>query len=175
MEDLADRKQFEDAYRRLAPLARRTALQVLKDAPAAEDVVQEVFLRLWREPRGFDPARGSLRAYVLMVARSRALDQWRSRAAGETARVRLEHQARRSSRHSTEGAERVALGRERRRELLSAVAALPSEQREAVLLAFGRGLTAREIATGRGLAVGTAKSRVRLGLARVRGQLEEAA
>jgi RNA polymerase sigma-70 factor (ECF subfamily) len=56
MEDLSDRAQFEDAYRRLSPLARRVARQVLGDSAAAEDVVQDLFLGLWRNPRAFDPA-----------------------------------------------------------------------------------------------------------------------
>src|SRR5215204_3037197 len=158
MEDLSDRAQFEDAYRHLSPLARRVAWQVLGDAPAAEDVVQDLFLGLWRNPRSFDPARGSLRAYVLMLARSRALDRWRSRAAGGSAQARLAGEVRLRARDSEEPAEQTALGRESRRRLLSVVDTLPPEQREAVLLAFGGGLTAREIAAGRGLPVGTAKS-----------------
>ena len=175
MENLADRTQFESAYLELGPLALRAAESVLGDRGAAEDVVQELFLALWRKPRSFDPARGTLRAYVLMLARSRALDRWRSRAAGESARARLAGEVRLRARDSEEPAEQTALGRESRRRLLSVVDTLPPEQREAVLLAFGGGLTAREIAVGRGVPVGTAKSRVRLGLARVREGLGEAA
>jgi RNA polymerase sigma-70 factor (ECF subfamily) len=175
MEDLSDRAQFEDAYRRLSLLAWRVARPVLGDAAAAEDVVQDLFLGLWRNPRAFDPARGSLRAYVLMLARSRALDRWRSRAAGESAQARLAGEAHRCTPAGADGADLEALGRERRRRLASAVAGLPPQQRDALLLTFWRGLTAREIAAGRALPVGTAKSRVRLGLARMREQLGEAA
>ena len=175
MEDLSDRAQFEDAYRHLSLLARRVARQVLGDSAAAEDVVQDLFLGLWRNPRAFDPARGSLRAYVLMLARSRALDRWRSRAAAESAQARLAGEAHRSAPAGADGADLEALRRERRRRLASAVATLPPDQRDALLLTFGRGLTAREIAAGRDLPVGTAKSRVRLGLARMREQLGEAA
>jgi RNA polymerase sigma-70 factor (ECF subfamily) len=175
MANLADRAQFEAAYRELAPLAQRTAESVLGDRGAAEDVVQELFLQLWRKPRSFDPARGTLRAYVVMLARSRALDRWRSRAAGESARARLAGEVRVAARESEDAAEQVVLGRDSRRRLLSVVRELPAEQRDAVLLAFGRGLTAREIAAGQGLPLGTAKSRVRLGLARVREGLGEAA
>ena len=175
MEDLSDRAQFEDAYRHLSLLARRVARQVLGDSAAAEDVVQDLFLGLWRNPRAFDPARGSLRAYVLMLARSRALDRWRSRAAADSAQARLAGEAHRSAPAGADGADLEALRRERRRRLASAVATLPPDQRDALLLTFGRGLTAREIAAGRDLPVGTAKSRVRLGLARMREQLGEAA
>jgi RNA polymerase sigma-70 factor (ECF subfamily) len=110
-----------------------------------------------------------------MLARSRALDRWRSRAAGESAQARLAGEAHRCRPAGADGADLEALGRERRRRLASAVATLPPQQRDALLLTFWRGLTAREIAAGRDLPVGTAKSRVRLGLARMREQLGEAA
>jgi RNA polymerase sigma-70 factor (ECF subfamily) len=175
MEDLSDREQFEDAFRRLSPLALRVTLQVLKDPVAAEDVVQDLFLGLWRNPGAFDPARGSLRGYVLMLARSRALDRWRSQAAAESARASLAEEARLDGAGRVDGPEHEALGRERRRRLVSGVAKLPPAQRDALLLTFGKGLTARELAAGGDLPVGTAKSRVRLGLARMREQLGDAA
>src|SRR5215210_157941 len=121
MQNLADRTQFESTYRELAPLALRAAESVLGDRAAAEDVVQELFLQLWRKPRSFDPARGTLRAYVVMLARSRALDRWRSRAAGDSARARLAGEVRVAARASEDAAEQVVLGRDSRRRLLSAV------------------------------------------------------
>ena len=172
MSDLANSEQFEDAYRSLAPLARKVAWSVLKDTHAAEEVVQDLFMGLWRNPRAFDPARGPLRAYVLMLARSRALDRWRSRAAGDSAQARLVAETHAAS---AAGADVETIGRERRRSLLAALSKLPPEQGEALLLAYWRGLTAREIAAGRELPLGTAKSRVRMGLARMRTQLGEAA
>jgi RNA polymerase sigma-70 factor (ECF subfamily) len=172
--DLTDRRQFEAAYRSLAPHAKRVALKVLRDHAAAEDVVQDLFLQLWREPRAFDPGRGTLRAYVSMLARSRALDRWRSRAAGESAHGRFAREVESGSSASADGADVTVLGKERRRELISAVAKLPPEQRDA-LLAYGRGVTASEIASDGDLPVGTAKSRIRLGLARARDHLTEAA
>jgi len=175
MFDLSDRRQFDAAYRHLAPVALRVAQRVLGDRPAAEDVVQDLFLQLWRDPDSFDPARGSLRAYVTVLARSRSLDRWRTRAAGESARARLANEVGLARRQSVEGADHAALGRERRRELLTVVARLPREQRDAILLAYGRGLTAPEIAHEERLPVGTAKSRIRLGLERARAHLAEAA
>jgi len=175
MFDLSDQRQFEAAYRRLAPVALRVSQRVLGDTASAEDVVQDLFLQLWRDPSCFDPTRGSLRAYVTVLARSRALDRWRTRAARESAQSRLASETHAARPVSADGADHAALGREARRELMSVVGQLPPEQRDAILLAFGRGLTAREIADGASLPVGTAKSRIRLGLERARAHLSEAA
>src|SRR3954470_700222 len=94
--DLQDLRQFSETYRRLAPLALASANRVLRDEAAAEDVVQDVFVQLWLKPDSFDPKRGSLASYVSMLARSRALDRWRSRSAREHAveRAEVEERAR---------------------------------------------------------------------------------
>ena len=91
--DLRDLRQFDEAYRRLAPLALASANRVLRDEAAAEDVVQDVFVQLWLRPDSFDPKRGSLSSYVSMLARSRSLDRWRSRSARESAVERAEEEA----------------------------------------------------------------------------------
>src|SRR3954451_10092794 len=85
MIDLRDPVQFNDAYRQLAPIALASARRVLRDEAAAEDVVQDVFMQLWLKPSLFDPARGSLGSYVSMLARSRALDRWRTRGVRDAA------------------------------------------------------------------------------------------
>src|SRR3954447_17673575 len=92
--NLRDPNQFNDAYRRLAPLALASANRVLRDEAAAEDVVQDVFVQLWIRPESYNPARGSLASYVSMLARSRALDRWRSRSARQSAADRAEEEAR---------------------------------------------------------------------------------
>src|SRR3954452_11738365 len=81
MPDLRDPIQFNDAYRRAAPIALAAAKRVLRDEAAAEDVVQDVFMQLWLKPSLFDPARGSLNSHISMMARSRALARWRTRGA----------------------------------------------------------------------------------------------
>src|SRR3954468_7762007 len=93
MTDLRDPIQFNDAYRRLAPIALASANRVLRDEAAAEDVVQDVFMQLWLRPSSFDAARGSLSSYVSMLARSRALDRWRTRSARDAAVERSKEQA----------------------------------------------------------------------------------
>jgi RNA polymerase sigma-70 factor, ECF subfamily len=173
--DLTDREQFDAMYRSFAPLGLHVAQQVLGDTAAAEEVVQDVFLSLWRNPRAFNPERGPLKSYVAMVARSRSIDRWRARVAERSAQERLASESRVLQQTSAEGADVRVLDAERRGQVLSAVDKLPPEQREAVLLAFCGGLTAREIADGSDLPLGTAKSRIRLGLSRAREHLERAA
>lgn len=168
--NLRDPIQFNEAYQRLAPTALASANRVLRDEAAAEDVVQDVFMQLWLKPSIYDPARGSLSSYVSMLARSRALDRWRSRSARENAVDRSAQQSRVLVEPAESAAEPV-IRRERSLTLLDALGELPSEQRDAVLLAYGRGLTAQEIAQVSDVPLGTAKSRLRLGLRKARATL----
>ena len=164
---------FRSSYEELHPLAVAAAQRVLRDQAAAEDVAQDVFIALWRNPKAYDPSRGSLRSYVSLMARSRALDRWRTRQAREAAVDRSA--AEQKVRHvDEESAAEPVLRRDRSRRILHALDSLPGEQREAVLLAFGRGLTAQEIAKAIGVPLGTAKSRVRLGLQKARTELQAA-
>lgn len=173
MTDLAEIHQFNAAYERLAPLAFHAANRVLRDAGAAEDVVQDVFMQLWLRPESYDPARGPLSRYVTMLARSRATDRWRSRSARDAATERSA-QEQMLYPQAQESAADPVLRRERSRSVLSALEELPTDQREAVLLAYGRGLTAQEIARAVEVPLGTAKSRVRLGLQKARMTLQPA-
>ena len=175
MSNYRDPNDFEALYRDYAPLGRQVAQKVLDDPAAAEDVVQDMFLALWRNPNSYNPARGPMRSYVSMVARSRSIDRWRSRAAERAALERMATESRTQARDSADGADQRALDAEQRRELISAIQRLPSEQRDAVVLAYCGGLTAREIADSSELPLGTAKSRIRLGLSRARELLSEAA
>ena len=174
MTDLRDPEQFDRAYHEHAPAMLVSANRVLRDTAAAEDVVHDVFMALWRKPTAFDPARGSLASYLTMMARSRALDRWRTRVARESAVDRVKQQLRPESVIAEDAAAPV-IRRESSRRVLSALEELPGDQREAVLLAFGKGMTGREIAQAAGVPLGTVKSRVRLGLARARTELTHAA
>jgi RNA polymerase sigma-70 factor, ECF subfamily len=171
--DLRDPVQFERAYREHRAAMFAAAQRVLRDAAAAEDVVQDVFMGLWRNPDSYDPRRSRLSTYLTLLARSRALDRWRSRSVREAA-VERSAEEERSLRSSGESAAEPVLRRDSSRQLLRAVDTLPRDQREAVLLAFGRGLTASEISQAAKVPLGTAKSRVRLGLRKTRSALEAA-
>jgi RNA polymerase sigma-70 factor, ECF subfamily len=171
MTDLRDPQQFNEAYRRLSPLALAAANRVLRDQAAAEDVVQDVFMQLWLRPSSFDPARGTLTSYISMMARSRAVDRWRTRTARESAVERSAEEVRVNGTDHESAAEPV-IRHERSVKLLGALEELPSDQRDAILLAYGRGLTAQEIAQATNIPLGTAKSRVRLGLRKARETLQ---
>src|SRR3954465_14883984 len=87
--DLSDPVTFARMYDDHAPAVYGAALRVLGNPAAAQDVAQDVFLRLWRRPSAFDPRRGDLGAYLRLMARSRALDLWRTAQAGGRATDRL--------------------------------------------------------------------------------------
>lgn len=163
--DLSEPHVFERAYRDHRAAAFAAAVHVLHEPAAAEDVVQDAFMHLWNRPQAYDARRGSLRAYITLLARSRAIDRWRTQGVQESTVERLSL----ALAHDREGsaAER-AIARDRSARAVSIIDRLPGPQREAVLLAFGGGLTASEIAAAVGVPLGTAKSRVRLGLAKLR-------
>jgi RNA polymerase sigma-70 factor (ECF subfamily) len=165
---------FSTAYREHYSLAFSAAHRVLNDAAGAEDVVQDVFTTLWRDPRKFDPARGNLPGYVAMMARSRAVDRVRSRNSGSAAVDRMAlREADRDD--DVETPADAVVRREDSGRVLAAVAELPPAQRDAVLMAYGRGLSTAEIAQAAGVPLGTAKSRLRLGLQRTRQAVASAA
>jgi RNA polymerase sigma-70 factor, ECF subfamily len=142
---------------------------VLGDPARAQDVVQEVFLRLWRRPEAFDMRRGELGPYLRVMARSRALDVHREHRATERIADRLRLRGERS-----EAAPDPRLAPERE-DLRVALRGLPDGQREAVVLTYFAGLTAEEVARHAGVPLGTAKSRVRLGVIRLRAAYAQAA
>jgi RNA polymerase sigma-70 factor (ECF subfamily) len=173
--DLKDPRQFDDAYRQLAPQAIAAARRVLRDDAAAEDVVQDVFMQLWLRPSSYDARRGPLSAYVTMMSRSRALDRWRSRSARDAAVERTKEEVKVSGVGAEEPADEHVIRRDRNRRLAGALQHLPAEQRDALLLAYGKGMSASEIAEATAIPLGTAKSRLRLGLRKTRENLATAA
>ena len=168
--DLRDPHTFRRAFNDHHRAVYTAAFRVVNDAALAQDVVQDVFLRVWRRPGSFDPARGDLGTYLRLLARSRALDLWREgqvrgraaerlKIAGGTEEPRVED-------HPAILAERA----QDRAEVREALNKLPEAQREAIVLASWGGLTADQIARRARVPLGTAKSRIRLGLARLRDE-----
>jgi RNA polymerase sigma-70 factor (ECF subfamily) len=136
------------------------------DRALADDVVQEVFVRLWTQADRFDSERGTLRSYVLAQTHGRSLDLVRA----ETARRRREEREARMG-APTVDVEREAIANTVANDVRRALASLPDEEREPVELAYLGGLPYREVATRLGLPEGTAKSRIRSGLSRLRRAL----
>jgi RNA polymerase sigma-70 factor (ECF subfamily) len=153
-------------YDQYSPLVYGMACRLVGRVTAA-DVTQHVFLQLWEHPDRFDGERGSLRTYLATIARRRSIDVVRS--ATRSARRETVVAAERAPAVPNVDEAVVALIASER--VRSAVAALPEDQRQAVELAYYEGLTYREVAAALGIPEGTAKSRLRLALAKLSVQL----
>jgi RNA polymerase sigma-70 factor (ECF subfamily) len=146
------------------------ALGIVRNQALAEDVTQDVFLKLWRDPARYDARRGELGSYLRLMARSRALDLYREGQARGRASDRLSLVAGRDEGRVDERPEPAAAREEDRGTVRQALRTLPDPQREALVLAYWGGLTADQIAARAGVPVGTVKSRIRLGLTKLRGE-----
>jgi RNA polymerase sigma-70 factor (ECF subfamily) len=164
-----DDRALAEAFDRLGPAVYAGALRVLGDTAAAQDVVQDVFVELWSRPGRYDPAAGPLRAYLVLLARHRAVDVVRS----ELRRVaRQEHSYRLVPSQPEPSPLEEAMMSEAAAAVRAAVQRLPEGQRRIVELAYFRGLTCREAAEAAGIPEGTAKSRLRLALAKLETMLD---
>jgi len=172
---LLEPTSFDDLYRRHWRGVFGAAYRVLGRVAEADDVAQEVFTRHWREPRRFDATRGELGSYLRLMARSRALDLWRREHAAQRARDRVALLTVPEEMPAAERPVDAAVQRGLRAPIRDAMRKLPALQREALLLAYWGGLTADEIAHYSGVPLGTAKSRIRMGLDRLRDDDELAA
>ena len=163
-----DDRALAEAIDAFGPAVHATARQVLGD-PAAQDVVQDVFVDLWCHPERYDETLGSLRTYLTLCARHRALDVVRSdlrRAGREERHERLLPTPRQQS-----PGEQIA-DADAASVVRAAVRRLPPEQRQVVELAYFSGLSYRDVARRMGIPEGTAKSRVRLALAKLESLLD---
>ena len=159
-----DAQALRSLYDRCGSRAFTVAYGVLMNRGEAEDVVQETFLQVWRQARRFDARRGGARAWIVTIARSRAIDRLRSRGASDRAVAAVRDQPPPPEAPSpAEAAEHAEL----RRQVSDALGELPAEQRRALELAYFRGLSQAEIARELGDPLGTVKTRVRLGLAKL--------
>jgi RNA polymerase sigma-70 factor (ECF subfamily) len=170
--DLADPTTFAHVYDQHSRGVYGAALRILGDSARAQDVTQDVFLRVWRNPSRFDARRGELGSYLRLMARSRAIDLHREGQAAFRARDRLQVVADTEQPTVDDRPSVVAERDEDRAVLRAALARLPEVQREAVVLVYWCGMTADEIARRSGVPLGTAKSRIRLGMAKLRAEVE---
>jgi RNA polymerase sigma-70 factor (ECF subfamily) len=157
-----DESALGEVYDQYSSFVFGLALRVIGDRAAAEDVAQDIFVGLWERPERFEPDRGSLRAYLGTLTHRRSVDLIRR----EEARRRRETKTT-SERVVERPSDDDALARVASDEVRHAVASLPPAQREAVELAYFHGHTYRQVASALGIPEGTAKSRLRLALARV--------
>lgn len=159
-----------EAYRRHGGAVYALARRVVRDTGLAEEVVQEVFVRLWATPDRFDPDRGSLRSWLLSQAHGRTIDRLRSDSAR---RLREERDAQRTA-DAGYDVEREAWDLAVADRVKDVMADLPDGERQAIKLAYFDGYTYREVAKILDTPEGTIKSRIRAGLKHMRSDLIDA-
>jgi RNA polymerase sigma-70 factor (ECF subfamily) len=159
-----------ETYRRHAGAVFGLARRLLNDAALAEEIVQEVFIRLWDQPEKFDTDRGSLRSYLLAQCHGRAVDLLRS----ETSRRRREEREVRRAAEAGYDLEHEVWDLTVAERVKDVVRALPESERAAIELAYFGGYTYREVAVMLAQPEGTVKSRIRSGLKRMRDELVDA-
>lgn len=169
-----DADALEALYGRYGRAAFSLARRILTEEPLAQDVVQEVFLSLWRDARRFDAGRGTVATYLLSMTHHRAVDvvrreenlrRWRTSDEGLELEADPDPKAR---------VEEQVEATERRAEVREALKDLPEAQREALLLAYFGGYTQREVATLVGVPLGTVKTRMAAGMRKMKAALSDA-
>jgi RNA polymerase sigma-70 factor (ECF subfamily) len=158
-----DERALEEVVESHKALVYGMARRILVDAGLSEEVAQDTFLALWRRPGSFDPARGTLQGFLMGVARNKAIDVVRREETRRRARDDLV-----SEQEMTSEVPSATEAIDERQRVTTALARLTTPQKEAVVLAYYGGRTYREVAEELGIPEGTAKTRLRDGLAKLR-------
>ncbi len=162
-----DERALAQLYDVTSRIVYGLCVRIVKDPSAAEDITLETYLQLWRTAESYDPVRGTVTAWLLMVVRSRAIDWLRAR---RSRRAELEQNLDEvfDLQDARPSPERVSIDAGRARVIRAAMEGLPVEQRRAIELTYFAGLSHSEIAIKTGLPIGTVKTRIRLGMMRLR-------
>jgi RNA polymerase sigma-70 factor (ECF subfamily) len=161
-----DAAALGELYDRHAPTLLDIGQRILRNRREAEDLLHDVFVEVWRHAGDYDPARGSVRAWLRLRMRSRALDRVRS---PRVSRARQLDEAAHAKLSGGENPERAADGST----LHSALAQLPDEQRMVLSLGYFEGMSCSEIATKIGVPIGTVKSRVAAAMRKLRAHFKQ--
>lgn len=166
-----DEEAFRGLFDRYSSTAKALAMRVVRQSHLAEEIVQEAFLALWRNPDAYDQQRGSVRSWLMGMVHHRAVDLVRRE---ESHRRRVEESIGEAARPEPDPAEEIAerMGLpEERRLVRAALADLPDQQRDVLQMMYLDGLSQSQIALKTGLPLGTVKSRTLLGMRRLRATL----
>ena len=166
-----ERDAVDELYERFRRPAFALARRILTDDGLAEDVLQEVFLGVWRDPWAYDGARGSLSSWLLAVVHHKAVDAVRREESQRRRQARAEDEAVLDAPMATRDVEDDAWARVVADQVRSALGVLPTAQREALTLAYYGGYTQREVAALTGTPLGTVKTRMLAGMRRLKTEL----
>src|SRR5438067_928154 len=166
-----DTTALRGLYDRHASVVYSLGLRILRDPAEAEDLVQDVFVQVWRRYEVFDAERGQFAGWLLSLARNRAIDRLRSRQARERSAGAYELELDAEVRPAATDPNESAYAAELRRAVSTALGALPEQQRQALELAYFGGLRHSEIATQLEAPLGTVKARIRQGMIKLRESL----
>jgi len=161
-----DESALATLYDRYSPMLFGMLMRVLNDRQAAEEVLQDLFLQLWRNAGQFDASRGSLPAWLMVIGRNRAISRLRGRRDREV--MEEEEGDFAATFASPQNIEDEAARNQLARTVSAAMQQLPAEQRQAVELAYFEGMTQSEIANKTGIPLGTVKTRVRTAMQTLR-------
>ena len=167
---LGSDRAFELLYLRYAGAVRRLGVDILRSPEAADDLVQDTFLRLWRQRARYSSAQGSVRTWLFTIARNRAIDALRARV-GAASVIEAARELALSAAPQSDPLAQTIL-RDEVAWLHAELAHLPFAHRQTVVLAYGGGLTHEEVAQCTGVPLGTVKSRIRMSKQRMARRLE---
>lgn len=167
-----DRSAVDELYDRYSRPAFALARRILADEVLAEDVLQDVFLSVWRDPGAFDAARGSFSSWLMTMVHHQAVDAVRREESHRRRQARAEDDLVLSTPTSTRDVEDEAWSRVVSEQVRGALGSLPAPQREALTLAYYGGYTQREVAALTSTPLGTVKTRMLAGMRRLRDLLD---
>ena len=168
-ERIRDRSPYSlaDLYDGIAGAMFSLALEILGDRWEAEEIIQDVFAYVWKKPESYSPEKGKFSSWLLVITRNRSIDRIRSRKRKVVHGEPIEALSNRQD-HSTEDGAEHASRADEQTSIRNAFAQLPEDQREVLELSYFKGLNHQEISEQLELSLGTVKSRIRLGMEKLR-------
>ncbi len=168
-----DEEAFRSLFASYAPFAMAVAVRVVRQTQLAEEIVQEAFLTLWRNPGVFDERRGSVRAWLMTMVHHRAVDVVRREEAQRRRSDEMVVGVWEETEDPTDAVVEAVAAPAERDAVRAALRSLPDEQREVLELMYFGGLSQSQVAEKTGAPLGTVKSRELLGMRRMRSMVEE--